>query len=439
MINLPLLIFVFIVFALIIVSYSMKNVDFVAVSLISMFVAAFVTGLVLEVPLNFENWFDNFVLSIEWQAIIIIMSMSIISKIAQDSNVLEYLAVKIFKISKGNQRYFLYLLCVITTLLAAVISDVVVVIILAPVVVRLCHFLKIRAGTYLLGMTICINIGSIITPFSSGENIIISTWFALDTVFFFQYFWVFSFGLLFLTIFLIDKLMLSKEPEIEAQQREYVLELISTDVMIKNKTMFHFNSIAIIITIILFVILPLLYLTAAISAVILVLVNRKYTKKPMGKILKDVEWEIIFFFISMYVVINCMLQAGFRDIIGLIPFESFGPILTVFIILILVSLLSGFVANTPIALIFLPVIEVLIEEFAFPAIPLLFAFIVAVNIGGNILPSGAAADMMTLKVAKDSGVENLGFKRLLKTGAIFAFIHIVISCLYLLILIPFTS
>ena len=438
MINLPLLIFVFILFAYIIVSYSMKDVDFVAVSLICMFVAAFVTGLVLEVPLSFDNWFDNFVLSIEWQAIIIILSMSIISKIAQDSNVLEYLAVKIFKISKGNQRYFLYLLCVITTLLAAVISDVVVVLILAPVVVRLCHFLKIRAGTYLLGMTICINIGSIITPFSSGENIIISTWFTLDTVFFFQYFWVFSFVLLFLTIFLIDKLMLSKEPEIEAQQREYVLELISTDVMIKNKTMFYFNSIAIVVTITLFVILPLLYLTAAISAVILVLVNRKYTKKPMGKILKDVEWEIIFFFISMYVVINCMLQAGFRDIIGLIPFESFGPILTVFIILILVSLLSGFVANTPIALIFLPIIEVLIEEFTFPAIPLLFAFIVAVNIGGNILPSGAAADMMTLKVAKDSGVENLGFKRLLKTGATFAFIHIGISCLYLLILIPFT-
>jgi Na+/H+ antiporter NhaD/arsenite permease-like protein len=409
MINLPLLIFVFIVFALIIVSYSMKNVDFVAVSLISMFVAAFVTGLVLEVPLGFDNWFDNFVLSIEWQAIIIIMSMSIISKIAQDSNVLEYLAVKIFKISKGNQRYFLYLLCVITTLLAAVISDVVVVIILAPVVVRLCHFLKIRAGTYLLGMTICINIGSIITPFSSGENIIISTWFAIDTIFFVQYFWVFSFALLFLTIFLIDKLMLSKEPKIEVQQKEFVLELISTDVMIKNKTMFYFNSIAMLVTIVLFVVLPLLYLTAAISAVILVLVNRKYTNKPMGKILKDVEWEIIFFFISMYVVINCMLQAGFRDIIGMIPFESFGAILTVFIILILVSLLSGFVANTPITLIFLPIIEVLIDEFAFPAIPLLFAFIVAINIGGNILPSGAAADMMTLKVAKDSGVENLGW------------------------------
>jgi len=438
MINLPLLIFVFIVFVLIIISYSMKDVDFVAISLICMFIAAFVTGLVLEVPLIFENWFDNFVLSIEWQAIIIILSMSIISKIAQDSNVLEYLAVKIFKISRGNQRYFLYLICVITTLLAAVISDVVVVIILAPVVVRLCHFLKIRSGTYLLGMTICINIGSIITPFSSGENIIISTWFELDTGDFFRYFWVFSFALLFLTIFLIDKLMLSKEPKIEEQQRKYVLELINTDVMIKNKKLFYFNSFAILVTIVLFVILPLLYLTAVISAVLLVLVNRKNTKKPMGKILKEVEWEIIFFFISMYVVINCMLQAGFRDIIGLIPFESFGPILTIFIILILVSLLSGFIANTPITLIFLPIIDVLIEEFFFPATPLLFAFIVAVNIGGNILPSGAAADMMTLKVAKDNSVENLDYKRLLKTGAVFAFIHIVSAMGFLFILILFT-
>ncbi len=438
MINLPLLIFVFIVFVLIIISYSMKDVDFVAISLICMFIAAFVTGLVLEVPLIFENWFDNFVLSIEWQAIIIILSMSIISKIAQDSNVLEYLAVKIFKISRGNQRYFLYLICVITTLLAAVISDVVVVIILAPVVVRLCHFLKIRSGTYLLGMTICINIGSIITPFSSGENIIISTWFELDTGDFFRYFWVFSFALLFLTIFLIDKLMLSKEPKIEEQQRKYVLELINTDVMIKNKKLFYFNSFAILVTIVLFVILPLLYLTAVISAVLLVLVNRKNTKKPMGKILKEVEWEIIFFFISMYVVINCMLQAGFREIIGLIPFESFGPILTIFIILILVSLLSGFIANTPITLIFLPIIDVLIEEFFFPATPLLFAFIVAVNIGGNILPSGAAADMMTLKVAKDNSVENLDYKRLLKTGAVFAFIHIVSAMGFLFILILFT-
>jgi len=404
--NLPLLILLLVLFIVIIISYSIKGVDFVAISLFCMFLGATITGLQLGIGI------DEFIDEVEWEAVLIILSMSIITKIAQDSNILEYVAVKLFKISRGNRRIFLYLLCTIATLLAAAISDVVVVLILAPVVVRLCHFLKIRAGTYLLGMTVCISIGSIITPFSSGENIIISTAFELNTVFFIQNFWIFSFLLLFLTIFLIDRFLLSKEPDIEEQTKKFVLELVNADVMIKNKKMFYFNSFAIIVTIVLFMILPVLYLTAIIAALILVLVNRSYTKKPMGELLKDIEWEIIFFFISLYVIIGSLLRAGFQEIFIMIPFELLNPILLAIILLILLSVISGFVANTPTALIFIPIIQTLIDTFDFPSVPLLFAFIVAINLGGNLLPQGATSDLMTLKVAQDSGVENLGYKRL---------------------------
>ena len=430
--NLPLLIILLVLFVVIIISYSIKGLDFVAISLFCMFLGATITGLQLGIGIN------EFILDVEWEAILIILSMSIITKIAQDSNVLEYVAVKLFKLSRGDRRIFLYLLCTITTLLAAVITDVVVVLILAPVVVRLCHFLKIRAGTYLLGMTICINIGSIITPFSSGENIIISTAFRLETLYFIQYYWIFSFLLLFFTIFLIDRFLLSKEPNIQEETKKFVLELVDADIMIKNKKMFYFNSFAIIVTIVLFMILPILYLTAIIAALILVLVNRSYTKKPMGELLKDIEWEIIFFFISLYVIVGGLLRAGFQDIFIAIPFESINPILIAFIVLILVSLISGFVANTPTALIFIPIIQTLITSFDFPSVPLLFAFIIAINLGGNLIPQGAAADLMTLKVAQDSGVENLGYKRLLKTGAIFALIHIGCAMGFLFIIILFT-
>ena len=430
--NLPLLILLFVLFIVIIISYSIKGVDFVAISLFCMFLGATITGLQLGIGI------EGFILDVEWEAILIILSMSIITKIAQDSNILEYVAVKLFKISRGDRRIFLYLLCTIATLLAAVISDVVVVLILAPVVVRLCHFLKIRAGTYLLGMTVCISIGSIITPFSSGENIIISTAFNLDTLYFIQYYWIFSFALLFFTIFLIDRFLLSKEPEIEEQTKKFVLELVNADVMIKNKKMFYFNSFAIIVTIALFMILPVLYLTAIIAALLLVIVNRNYTKKPMGELLKDIEWEIIFFFISLYVIIGSLLRAGFQEIFILIPFGLLNPILLAIILLILISLISGFVANTPTALIFIPIIQTLIDTFDFPSVPLLFAFIVAINLGGNLLPQGAASDLMTLKVAQDSGVENLGYKRLLKTGFVFALIHIICAIGFLFILILFS-
>ncbi|MFX1313559.1 MAG: SLC13 family permease, partial [Promethearchaeota archaeon] len=402
-----LLIIIFIIFGIIILSYTKANLDFVAISLLCCFIAASITFLVMGTDL------DVFIISIEWPAIITILSMSIITKIAQDSNILEYLAVKLFKISKGDQRIFFWLLCIITTLLAAIISDVVVVLILAPIVIRLCNFLKIRSGTYLLGMTICINIGSIITPFSSGENIIISTAFNLNTLYFIQYFWIFSFLLLFFTIFLIDRFILSKEPIIEEQQKRFVIDLIDTEIMIKNKKMFYLNSIAIITTIILFVALPVpLYLTAAISTLILVLINRNFTKKPMSELLKDIEWEIIFFFISLYVVIECLIQAGFTEIFENLPFQELDPILLSFLILIIVSFVSGFVANTPTALIFNTIIMTLIAPPSpFNSVPLLFAFIIGINLGGNIIPQGAACDMMTLKIAQDSGVDNLNYKR----------------------------
>jgi Na+/H+ antiporter NhaD/arsenite permease-like protein len=122
----------------------------------------------------------------------------------------------------------------------------------------------------------------------------------------------------------------------------------------------------------------------------------------------------------------------------MIPFEILDPILIVFTLLLLLSVISGFVANTPTALIFIPIIDTLITTFEFPAVPLLFAFIVAINLGGNLIPQGAAADLMTLKVAQDSGVENLGYKRLLKSGFIFAIIHIISAMGFLIILLIFT-
>ncbi|MFX1594137.1 MAG: SLC13 family permease, partial [Promethearchaeota archaeon] len=213
-----------------------------------------------------------------------------------------------------------------------------------------------------------------------------------------------------------------------------VIDLIDTDIMVKNKKMFYINSIAIIITIILFAILPLLYLTAIISTTILVLINKGYTKKSMSELLRDIEWEIIFFFISLYVVIGCMLAAGFQEIFTAIPFETFNPILISFLLLIIVSFISGVVANTPTALIFIPIVQTLTADFG--SVPLLFSFIIGINLGGNFIPQGAACDMMTLKIARDSGVENMSYKRLLKMGALFAFIHLGISIVFLFILVP---
>lgn len=427
MIDIPLLIFIMIIFALVIISYTLEEADFLSISIILSFLAATITGIALN--LNLEDFIGH----INFEAILIILGISVITKIAQDSNILEYISVKLFRLAGGKRRRFFLLLCTLTTLLAAVITDVVVVIILGPVVIRLCRFLRIQAGTYLIGMGICVNIGSTLTPFSTGKNIIISTAFNLDTVYFIQFYWVFAFILLAITIFLMDRMFLQKEPHIEKQTKKLYLDLINDDVVIKNKKMFYFNSIAIVITIVLFVIIPELYLTAIFSAFILVIVNRRFTEKKAVQFFREVEWEIIFFFISLYLIIGCALEAGFKDLFELIPFGMLPPFLIPIIVLVFVSVISGFVANNPVAVILLPIIEVLSKS-AGSTVPIYFAFIFGLSLGGNLIPQASSVNMMTLSIAKEAEVDNLNYNRSLKVGSTFTLVHVGVALIYTIIL-----
>ena len=421
-------ILIFIIFIIILVSYSKEKLDFVSISLLGMILCIVIVS--LSTPITFEE-FMNY---IEFKALIVILSMQIITQILQESNVLEYVAIRMFRLSRGNQRLFLYIICLTGAILAAVISDVVVALILVPIIIRICNFLKIKAGTYLLALTIVINIGSIFTPFSSGENIIIAQHFQLDTIYFVTNYWPIALILLFLTILFIDILILRKEPKMEFEQSQLIMEILDPSMVITDKKLFIFNGIAFLLIIISFVIIPEIYIVALIAAMIMVLVNNKRGERPLKEILKEINWEIIFFLIALFVVIGCLQIVGIFDLFQLGALQNFNIYIVSLIILLSVSFLSGILANTPTMLLFLPIIDSLIGDYNFSPVPLIFALLVGVNLGGNILPQGAMCDVFTLKMAQENKVENFTFKRLLKNGAIFAGIHILISSVFLIFL-----
>ncbi|MBD3195682.1 MAG: hypothetical protein GF317_11530 [Candidatus Lokiarchaeota archaeon] len=422
--NIPLLLIIIGFFIIVLVGYSKKNVDYLSVAIICSLAAATLTSIFTDADYEF------FLNEIGFQAIIVIFCMNIITNLATESNILEYLAIKLFKISKGNDRLFFYFLCFITTLLAAIISDVVVAIILAPVVIRLCRILRIQAGTHLLGMALSINIGSILTPFSSGKNIVISTTYNLNTIYFLQHFWIFAFVLWFITVFIMDRMFLREEPSIDKQQKKLVLELINGEIIIKNRKIFLVNIVAILMTIFFFIIIPELYLVALFSAFILILINRSFTKKKATELFKELEWGVLFFFISLYIIVACLKAAGFKDLLLLIPFEFLSTPIMAILLLIVVSFINAFVANNPTALFLIPFIDVLIFEYNFPSVPIFFAFIFAINLGGNFLPSGCTCNVFLLNTAQENNVKNLDYRRFLIVGASMTGLHILLTIGY---------
>ncbi len=422
------IIIIFVIFGIILFSYSREKADFVSISLLGTIIAVLIVN--LSVPTTFEE----FLTYVEFKAILLLLGMQIITHIAREAHVLEYFAISLLRLSKGNQRALFYVICISTTLLAAIIADVVVALILAPIVIRICRYLKLKAGTYLLGMTIVINIGSIITPFSSGENIIISEYFQLNTTYFITYYWLFSFLLLFLTIFLIDFFLLRKEPIEEAEQRAFIMEILNPSMVITDRKQFLLTSIIFIGTIVSFVFISEMYIVALISATILVLITNKQGERPIREIFKEINWEVIFFFMSLMIFIGCMQIIGVFEIFQLQELQQYNVFIVSLIILILVSVISGILANTPTMLVFLPIVDSLINVYNFSSVPLIFALLVAVNLGGNILPQGAMCDVVTLKTAQQNQVINFSFRRLLIVGAIFAGIHILCSALFLFVL-----
>jgi len=101
------------------------------------------------------------------------------------------------------------------------------------------------------------------------------------------------------------------------------------------------------------------------------------------------------------------------------------------------SILSGFMDNAPVTLIFLPIITLLIGLPSYSAnfTPIIFSFILGINLGGNFLPQGSAADMMTLEIAREYCVHDLSYKKLFKVGGLFAALHIIIGICYLAMII----
>ncbi|MHA1647345.1 MAG: SLC13 family permease [Promethearchaeota archaeon] len=415
---------VLVLFVAVMIIFSQDKLDYVAYSIIAAVLACIITSICCGTTL------EEFVTQIEPKPLIFIFSMQIIVLISEKHKIFQWVAVKTLHIAKGNHRTFFYLICITGTFCAAIIADVTVAIIFVPLTIRACRILKIKPAPYLFGISITINIGSIITPFSSSENILIASNFDLSTVWFFENFGVFVIFALIGTLILLDITMLSKITPPEEYQKRILMEIMDPKLVIVNKKKFIQNAIYFSVTILGFIFFSeYAYLIALTAAIIISLLNKtELTKNSM-----HIDWNVLFFFTSLFLLIGCMSFNGTFEIIkDLLSTIDTGNILIISIgTLIITSLLSGFLANSPTALIGITLIQDLYGMN--PPAAVLIAFILGINLGGNILPQGAACDVFTLRIAMENKIEGFTYKTLLKRGGSFALIHIAFSIIYLII------
>jgi len=413
-----------VLFIAIMVIFTNERIDYISFTLLSAVIACVIAGTIFGVG------FTEFLTYIEFEPLFFIICMQIIVAIMEEQKIFRWIILKTLHWTKADHRKFFFLICIMASMTSAFISDITVGIIFVPLVIRACKILKINPAPYLFGLSFTINIGSIYTPFSSSENILIANAFSLNFAFFITNFSLIVIPTLIYTLFLIDFTMLRKQEPPPESYKKILLEIMDPNMIIVNKKKFSFISIYFVGIIIGFILIPEAYIVAVIGAVILCLLNRK----NFTEILLKTDLKVITFFIGIFLLMGTMQINGtfiyIGDLIG--NFISDNTLIAAITVLLMISVLSGFLAQIPTALVFITLMQNIYGIGQVPNL-VIMAILLGINIGSNFLPQGAACDLITLNLAEKNGVSDFNYKSLLKYGSVMTLIHIGVSIIYLIL------
>ncbi len=143
---------------------------------------------------------------------------------------------------------------------------------------------------------------------------------------------------------------------------------------------------------------------------------QKKNGKEVLKLVKELDWETIFFLIGIFIVVGAVSETGllqeFADFLARI---TGGSKLAGFILILAFSvLISGFVDNVPYIIVMLPVAGALAAAMGIQKELYMFALLVGSCLGGNLTPFGASANIVAMGILRKDGhpIEFTGFLKI---------------------------
>ncbi|MBR1638644.1 MAG: TRAP transporter large permease subunit [Treponema sp.] len=147
---------------------------------------------------------------------------------------------------------------------------------------------------------------------------------------------------------------------------------------------------------------------------------QKKNRSEVWTLVKELDWETIFFLIGIFVVVGAISETGLLNDFALwLAHVTGGSKFLGFMLIILFSvLISGFVDNVPYIIVMLPVAGSLAETLGIQKELFMFALLIGSCLGGNLTPFGASANVVAMGILKKEG-HPITFPGFLKISAPF--------------------
>ena len=377
-------------------------------------------------PLDMAGYFISF---IDFNVIFLLVSMMIIVHIASKSGMFSWMANEILKRTKGKPKLVLAALAIFTGVASAFLDNVTTVILVMPITFAACKLLDINPIPFLITEIFCSNIGGTATLIGDPPNIIIGS---AANFSFMDFVRELTLVVAVIMVVVIGMLIFIYRKELKSSSEK--MELVSkidNSSSITDMPLAIRSGIMLLLVILGFVTHDIThiptFLIAMIGASLLLIFE-----KP-EKVLVEVEWNTIFFFVGLFIIIGALEHSGGIALMAkwLLEVTKGSQEATSMIILWASGILSGVIDNIPYTATMAPMIATIENTMGHTyAHPLWWCLSLGACLGGNMTIIGAAANVIVSENANKAG-HPISFMYFLKYGIITTMISLAISTVYI--------
>ena len=377
--------------------------------------------------------FEEAVKAIDLNVLFLLVGMMTCVNVLAETGFFEWIAIYLAKKAKGNAMLVFISLMLITMVFSAFLDNVTTIILLAPVTILITQILEVPTMPFLILEAIASNIGGTATLIGDPPNIIIGSRVHLSFIDFIYYT---APGIIIIAIvFIITSVYIFKKNfKVENSVKVKILrsypKLAIRDMKKMRKALTVLGCIFIGFFIHHHLNLPAGVISIGGMCVMLIL-----CKSETEDMLKAVEWDVILFFIGLFIVIGAMEHNGVIDLLAdrMLHYGGGNLFTTCLIILFGSAIFSSILDNIPFVIAMTPLVQKLMLQHGgaeYGPNPLIWALVFGACLGGNGTLIGASANIIVSKIGRRNGYP-ITFAKFFYYGFPFMIQSLILAALYL--------
>jgi len=430
------------VFSGVILAIAFNLLDMVVVALLGVSLLTVFGIMSHETIINAVNAADG--------ALALLFGGMVVARTLKPTGIFDHIGTRFLFLTRGSGKRFLLGIVILVVPLCAILPNATTVILLAPVIIRTAQVLEVDFVKPMILTAILSNSAGLLTIIGDPATFLIGSAVGLS---FTGYLQRVSLGGL-MAILVILPLMPLLMKEIWTTRRVLPETLTLKQIAQPTLCICSLGVLGVMICLFLFgdflptkIIPPA---AAIMGATLALLVIYSLKVEPVEQVLRDVDWKTLLFLFCMFCLVEAVIKSGVLQSLSLGMNDWFGDnlLLAGFFLLACIGLLSGLLANIPVAaaMLFMTKSYLVVAEFVpeealgmtftdWPPtlLPVFVAMMFGATLGGNATLIGASANVVAAGICEANG-RSLRFMDFLRCGAPIAACQLLLSALYVYLL-----